>query len=215
MQNQKPFQVGDKVKGVYHGQQYTGTVEYARPHTMNQSYKHHIVLDAPIMVYSDTRERIIVSIWEPRESGNTIEAALVKKLTKRGFNTPSLIILQLKHRQQGAVDQQRRNSEMNKFANQYGYSDVYPFEVVKVISDKTIEVREMDAERDESVKLEWVVGGFAGHCTNQRDQKWFITSNDSNPVVRIRLSKSGVWKDKHGRKFGLSDQPSRFYDYNF
>ncbi len=104
---------------------------------------------------------------------------------------------------------------MNKFANQYGYSDVYPFEVVKVISDKTVEVREMEAERDESVKLEWVVGGFAGHCTNQRDQKWFITSNDSNPVVRIRLSKSGVWKDKHGRKFGLSAQPVRFYDYNF
>jgi hypothetical protein len=124
-------------------------------------------------------------------------------------------MLQLNHRQQGAVDQQRRNSEMNKFANQYGYSDVYPFEVVKVISDKTVEVREMEAERDESVKLEWVVGGFAGHCTNQRDQKWHITSNDSNPVVRIRLSKSGVWKDKHGRKFGLSEQPVRFYDYNF
>jgi hypothetical protein len=104
---------------------------------------------------------------------------------------------------------------MNKFANQYGYSDVYPFEVVKVVSDKTVEVREMEAERDESVKLEWVVGGFAGHCTNQHDQKWHITSNDSNPVVRIRLSKSGVWKDKHGRKFGLSEQPVRFYDYNF
>jgi hypothetical protein len=104
---------------------------------------------------------------------------------------------------------------MNKFANQYGYSDVYPFEVVKVISDKAVEVREMEAERDESVKLEWVVGGFAGHCTNQRDQKWFITSNEGNPVVRIRLSKSGVWKDKHGRKFDLNDKPVRFYDYNF
>lgn len=104
---------------------------------------------------------------------------------------------------------------MNKFANHYGYSDVNPFEVVKVVSDKTIEVREMDAERDESVKMEWVAGGFAGHCTNQHDQKWHITSNNSNPVVRIRLSKSGVWKDKHGRKFGLSDQSVRFYDYNF
>ena len=31
--------------------------------------------DETITVYSDTRERIIVSIWEPRESGNTIEAA--------------------------------------------------------------------------------------------------------------------------------------------
>lgn len=74
MTAQKPFSVGDKVKGVYHGQPYMGTVEYARPHTMNQSYKHHIVLDTPITVYSAERDRIIVSIWEPRESHNTIEA---------------------------------------------------------------------------------------------------------------------------------------------
>ena len=100
------------------------------------------------------------------------------------------------------------------FANHYGYSDVTPFEVVKVISDKTIEVREMDAERDESVRLEWLPGGFAGHCVNQRDQKWCITSNESNPVIRLRLNKKG-WQDKHGRRFGLSDKPVRFYDYNF
>ena len=101
------------------------------------------------------------------------------------------------------------------YANHYGYSDVTPFEVTKVISDKTVEVREMDAERDESVKLDWDVGGFAGHCVNQRDQKWRIASNEQNSVVRIRLSKTGVWKDKHGRRFGLSDQPVKFYDYNF
>jgi hypothetical protein len=104
---------------------------------------------------------------------------------------------------------------MNKFANQYGYSDVEPYEVVKVISDKTIEVREMDAERDDSVKLEFHVGGFSAHCSNQREQKWFITSNEGNRVVRIRLSKSGVWKDKHGHKYSLSDKPVKFYDYNF
>ena len=75
MTKQTPFNVGDKVQGVYHGQAYTGTVEYARPHTMNLSYMHHIALDAPITVYSDVRDRIIVSIWEPRESGNTINAA--------------------------------------------------------------------------------------------------------------------------------------------
>jgi hypothetical protein len=59
---------------VYHGHPYTGTVEYTRAHTINQSYKHHIVLDAPITVFSAIRERIIVAIWEPKESGNTIEA---------------------------------------------------------------------------------------------------------------------------------------------
>ena len=104
---------------------------------------------------------------------------------------------------------------MNQYANHYGYSDVNPFEVVRVVSDKTIEVREMDAERDESVQLEWVPGGFAGHCVNQRDQKWDIKSNPANPVIRIRLSAKKGWQDKYGRRFGLSDKPVKFYDYNF
>ena len=38
------------------------------------------------------------------------------------------------------------------YANKYGYSDVYPYEIVRVISAKTIEVREMDAERDPNWK---------------------------------------------------------------
>jgi hypothetical protein len=100
------------------------------------------------------------------------------------------------------------------YANHYGYSDVNPYEVVRVISDKTIEVREMDSERDTSVEMKFDIGGFAAHCTNQHEQKWFIKSNAENPVVRIRLGKQG-WKDKNGRKFGLSEQPVRFYDYNF
>lgn len=104
---------------------------------------------------------------------------------------------------------------MQAYANHYAYSDVNPFEVVRVISDKTIEVREMDAQRDESVELTWEAGGFAGHCVNQRDQKWVITSNPDNPVVRIRLSARKGWQDKHGRRFGLSDKPVKFYDYNF
>ena len=102
-----------------------------------------------------------------------------------------------------------------KYANHHGYSDVNPFEVVKVISDKTIEVREMNAERDDSVKMEFHVGGFNAHCSNQRDQKWFITSDESAPVIRIRLSKNRGWQDKHGRRFVLADSPLKFYDYNF
>jgi hypothetical protein len=73
MQDQKPIAIGARVQGVYYGQPYTGTVSYARPHTMNLSYMHHIDLDAPITVFSAERDSIIVSIWEPRESGNTIE----------------------------------------------------------------------------------------------------------------------------------------------
>ena len=60
---------------------------------------------------------------------------------------------------------------MTQFANHIGYSDVNPFEVVKVISDKTIEIRAMDAERDDSVKLDFIPGGFSAHCANQSEQK--------------------------------------------
>lgn len=74
MNAQRPYQIGERVQGVYYGQPYTGTVEHARSHTMNRSYKHYIVLDSPIVVFGATRDGIIVSIWEPRESSNTIEA---------------------------------------------------------------------------------------------------------------------------------------------
>jgi hypothetical protein len=97
---------------------------------------------------------------------------------------------------------------MTKYANHYGYSDVNPFEVVRVISDKTIEVREMDAERDDSVKMDFHVGGFFAHCSNQRDQKWFIKSDETAPVVRIRLGKNG-WKDFKEKPYEQDSRTSR------
>jgi len=101
------------------------------------------------------------------------------------------------------------------FANHMGYSDINPFEIIKVISEKTIEIRSMDAERDLTWKPEIIHGGFSGHCVNQNEQRWDISSNVQNPIIRIRFSKNNGWKDKYGRKFMLSDKPHKFYDYNF
>jgi hypothetical protein len=101
-----------------------------------------------------------------------------------------------------------------KFCNRIGYSDVTPFEIVRVISDKTIEIREMDAERD--FQPEFIPGGFAGHCTNnsENEQKWIIKSNPENPIIRCRLQKNGQWKSAYGRHT-IDDKPRKFYDYNF
>lgn len=101
-----------------------------------------------------------------------------------------------------------------KYANQYSYTDITPFEVIRSVSDKTLEIREMKTSRDDSVKLEFHVGGFSAHCSNQRDQEWFINSDETAPVIRIRLGKNG-WKDAHGRRFKLDVEPVMFYDYNF
>jgi hypothetical protein len=102
-----------------------------------------------------------------------------------------------------------------QYANQIGYSDVTPYEVVRVVSEQTLEVREMSSQRDPSYKPEFIPGGFAGHCINQDDQQWVITSDPARRVVRIRRDKRGNWKDKYGNRFSLDAKPVRYYDYNF
>lgn len=101
-----------------------------------------------------------------------------------------------------------------KFAVQFGYTDVRPLEVVRVVSEKCVEVRYMEAQLDPTWKPEMIVGGFAAHTVNNHDQKWIITSDPTNPVFKIRLGKKG-WKNKYGDSFGLCEKPYKFYDYNF
>ena len=129
-------------------------------------------------------------------------------------------------------EQQKMETTLNtiteKFANHLGYSDINPYEVVRVVSEKCVEIRAMDAE-----PIKWkkdiVQGGFSHHVKNQDEQKWDITSNEANPIIRIRLNKSKretfniktgwtnllEWKNKYGDRYKLSDKPIKFYDYNF
>lgn len=100
------------------------------------------------------------------------------------------------------------------YANLYLYSDVRPYEIVRRVSDKTIEVRELDAELNADWTPEIVSGGFSGHCTNQNSQQWTFRSNPDAPVVRVRLRKDGQWHSAYGRHV-IQPEPRRFYDFNF
>jgi hypothetical protein len=50
---------------------------------------------------------------------------------------------------------------MTQYANHYGYTDVNPFEVVRAISEKTVEIRAMNAERDDSGSSNSTLGASA------------------------------------------------------
>ena len=103
-----------------------------------------------------------------------------------------------------------------------GYTDRTPYEVIRVVSDKTLEIRTMKAELDPAFKPNVIPGGFAGHVTNVCDQKWIITPDPDGRVIRIRHTKrmqlidgniTKVWTHK-GSKF-LVGRAVKYYDYNF
>ena len=104
---------------------------------------------------------------------------------------------------------------IKKYCNFHGYSDSEPYEVVKTISAKTVEIRAMDAEFDKSHKLIQHVGGFSAHTVNNGG-KWFIKSNEKNPTMRVRGSEANQqWQKGKHMRFSMADAPYKFYDYNF
>lgn len=78
---------------------------------------------------------------------------------------------------------------------------VVPFEIVRIVSEQTIELRKMKCipvpkdEKDFEPNL------------------WRFESDESEPIIRVRFSKKRDlwWKD--GYYFTLTNEPRRYYDY--
>lgn len=119
-------------------------------------------------------------------------------------------ILDAERRLQEYYNGYHYRTKIRKYAYRRYHTDCTPFEVVKVISDKTVEVREMDTTQIKFPQ-EFYAGGFAGHFADNHNQEYEYKSNTDNPVIRIRKGKKG-WSNG---QFFMSDEPYKFYDYNF
>lgn len=73
------------------------------------------------------------------------------------------------------------------------WTDITPYEVVRVISDKTIEIRELDVK---------ITGG------DWIDPEYELISNENNRVERARKGKMG-WKLADGKKIYVGH--ARYY----
>lgn len=111
-------------------------------------------------------------------------------------------------------DQPVNRSPKNfKFANFHGYSDCHAYEIVRVVSEKTIIVRRMTATLI-PFKMDFHPGGFLGHVSNQRDQKYTYEPTVGANEYRAHRRKDGHFYSANG-KHVLSETPYEFYDYNF
>jgi len=99
--------------------------------------------------------------------------------------------------------------------SEYMYSDIKAYEIVRVVSDKTLEVRQMKTQHS-CANLEFTPGGFSGHYHNQRDQEVTYEPNPEAEVIRIRRKQGSFEKWGLGRaRFGLTTAPHAFHDFNF
>lgn len=90
--------------------------------------------------------------------------------------------------------------ENAKFANQILGTDIYPFEILRIISPTELEIREIYT---------------SSRGRNMSEQKWLFSRDESNPLVIIKLNKDGKWKDSGNITYSLDVKPRRYYDFSF
>lgn len=104
-----------------------------------------------------------------------------------------------------------------RYANKHLYSDIEPYEIVRVVSGRKIIVRTMKCTVDPEWRMDWRSGGFGGQLANSSDQRWIIESDPDGKEITLTLRGDGKWRlEKHGyNEFVLSVEPMKFYDWNF
>ena len=87
------------------------------------------------------------------------------------------------------------------------YSDREPYEIIEVIDDRHIVVRQLDWKRIDE-------GGFS------ESQEYEYYSNESYPPQKLFLTKQGQWRERIGKN-GLGcncfvvGRAERYYDFSF
>jgi len=101
------------------------------------------------------------------------------------------------------------------YANLYGYTDVFPYEVVSISkSGKQITIRSMKQRLDQTWQPEFFMGGFVANCGNQSEQRWLIESDPEGYTMKAYKRADGYFHSAYG-KHRIDAKPRAFHDFNF
>ena len=105
--------------------------------------------------------------------------------------------------------------------------DYIPFEVTPEQINESISqnggklivhgvLQRANAKLDPTWKPEMIAGGFAGHCVNNREQRWIITENPDGEITEGYLGNDNQWYEKGSNRRTIIGQGwVKFYDYNY
>lgn len=99
---------------------------------------------------------------------------------------------------------------VGKYINQCLWSDVNPVGRILAIKGKNTLVCCRVTAGENLEKMQYVSGGFAGHCVNMHDQRYEYTEHVDD-IFEVRYS-NAMRKQKY---YHVMDYPCKFYDYNF
>ena len=98
---------------------------------------------------------------------------------------------------------------IGKYINQVLWSDVNPIGKIVGVKGKTkVLIQPVEAGPNKA-KMEYIPGGFAGHCVNQYDQQYDFS--EVGEVFEASLSNSSMKRNF----WRIGDNPRKFYDFNF
>lgn len=106
------------------------------------------------------------------------------------------------------------NTEVGDGVTMTLYSDAHAWTVIKK-TKTSVTIQRDNATMDPNFKPEFVVGGFAGHCTNQEKQVYTYERNENGETVTFRWSKKYNRYKNQQRGQSLIKGRKEFYDYNF
>jgi hypothetical protein len=101
------------------------------------------------------------------------------------------------------------NELIGKYVNQVLWSDVNPEGKIVGIKGKTKILSQPVYASENKTKMEFISGGFAGHCVNQYNQSYEFYEHGE--VFEANYSKSSLKKNY----WSIDNNPRKFYDYNF
>jgi hypothetical protein len=98
---------------------------------------------------------------------------------------------------------------IGKYINRSLWSDVNPVGKIIAIKSKTKVIIQPVEAGENLVKMEYIPGGFAGHCVNQREQKYEFS--EFGEPFEASLSNTSMRQ----QFWYISEAPRKYYDYNF